>query len=72
MNELLADAGELKKRVVRALEDEIEAGNIRVIMWLADKLKILQEVEPARHESIDELLGRLTPEDLEEYQKLGE
>jgi hypothetical protein len=62
----------LKEKILEALEHEIETGNVRVMLWLADKLGVVNETTARSERSIADILDGLTPEDLEEYKRLGD
>jgi hypothetical protein len=63
--------GDLGRAVQKAIEAEVKAGNVRVILWLADRLKLI--TPPSERTSEQELrtiLGGLSPEELREFESL--
>jgi Helix-turn-helix domain of resolvase len=61
----------LRKALHAAIEKEVGKGNVRVVLWLADRLKFVaapDERTPA-HE-LQALLGNLTTEELREFEEL--
>jgi hypothetical protein len=64
----LADLG---ATLHQAIEKEVRDGNVRVILWLADRLKLVtppSERTPDRE--LREILGGLTSEELQEFEGL--
>jgi transcriptional regulator with XRE-family HTH domain len=54
-----------------AIEKEVRAGNVRVILWLADRLKLVtppSERTPERE--LRQILGGLTSDELSEFEQL--
>jgi transcriptional regulator with XRE-family HTH domain len=67
-DERLAD---LRPTLQGAIEKEVGAGNVRVILWLADRLKLVtppSERTPAQE--LRQILGGLTSEELSEFEEL--
>jgi hypothetical protein len=67
-NQRLAD---LRLTLHEAIEKEVCAGNVRVILWLADRLKLVtppSERTPERE--LRQILGGLTQEELSEFEGL--
>jgi len=63
----------LRERVYQKIEAEVANGTVRVLIWLADRLNMLtppSERTPARE--LRELLDGLSPEELDEFQSLGD
>ena len=63
----------LRETVHRKIEDQVAAGTVRVLLWLADRLNLL--TPPSERTPSDELralLNDLSPEELQEFQSLGE
>ena len=59
------------RRSREAIEKEVSAGNVRVILWLADRLKLVtppSERTPERE--LRQILGGLTSEELSEFEEL--
>jgi hypothetical protein len=69
-----AEAGQLvdlRSKVHCAIEDEVRASNVRVMLWLADRLNLV--TPPSEHTPEAELraiLKALTPEELREFEAL--
>jgi transcriptional regulator with XRE-family HTH domain len=66
-----AQFADLRRAVRRAIEAEVRAGNVRVILWLADRLKLVvapEERPPERQ--LDRLLRDLSPAELNEFHAL--
>ena len=62
---------DLRLAVRRAIEAEVRGGNVRVILWLADRLKLVvapDERPPERQ--LDRLLKDLSPAELDEFHAL--
>jgi hypothetical protein len=63
----------LRESVYRKIEAEVANGTVRVLIWLADRLNMLTpptERTPARE--LRELLDGLSPEELDEFESLGD
>lgn len=64
---------ELRAALHEAIEKEVRAGNVRVILWLADRLKLVTPVDERTPEAeLQALLGGLGPEELSEFESLRE
>ena len=62
---------ELRRAVREAIEAEVKSGNVRVILWLADWLKLItppSERTPERE--LREILGGLSQDELHEFEGL--
>ena len=62
---------DLSQTLHQAIEKEVSAGNVRVILWLADRLKLVtppSERTPERE--LRQILGGLTSEELSEFEEL--
>ena len=62
---------DLRLTLHEAIEKEVRAGNVRVILWLADRLKLVtppSERTPERE--LRRILGGLTSEELSEFEEL--
>ena len=60
---------ELRRAVREAIEAEVKSGNVRVILWLADRLKLItppSERTPERE--LREILGGLSQDELHEFE----
>ncbi len=61
----------LRRRLHDAIDAEVQSGNVRVILWLADRLKLVNPPEKAEQQSpLDDLLQGMTDEDLKEFESL--
>jgi hypothetical protein len=62
---------DLRQPLHESIEKEVRAGSVRVILWLADRLKLvtpLSERTPERE--LRQILGSLTSEELSEFEEL--
>jgi hypothetical protein len=62
---------ELRTPLQRAIADEVGVGNLRVILWLAERLKLV--TPPSEHtpeQELRALLDSLTEEELREFESL--
>ena len=63
--------GSLRERLHDAIDAEVQNGNVRVILWLADRLKLISPPEEANQKSpLDDLLQGMTDDDLKEFESL--
>ena len=63
--------GELGRAVQRKIEDEVKAGNVRVILWLADRLKLITPPsERTPEQELRAILKGLSPAELREFESL--
>jgi hypothetical protein len=61
----------LRHAVHRAIELAVAGGNVRVVLWLADRLKLVTPPsERTPGEELRELLSGLSPEELREFESL--
>jgi hypothetical protein len=61
----------LRRRLHDAIDAEVQNGNVRVILWLADRLKLVTPPAPAEQRSpLEDLLQGMTDEDLKEFESL--
>jgi hypothetical protein len=62
---------ELRQRLHDAIDAEVQNGNVRVILWLADRLKLVRPPEETERRSpLDDLLQGMTDDDLKEFESL--
>jgi transposase-like protein len=62
---------DLRLAVRAGIEAELKAGNVRVILWLADRLKLITPLsERTPEQELRELLGGLSPDELQEFEGL--
>lgn len=62
---------ELCLAVRAAIETEVGKGNVRVVLWLADRLKLITPPsERTPEQELRELLGGLSPDELQEFEGL--
>jgi AcrR family transcriptional regulator len=62
---------DLRHTLHKAIEKEVADGNVRVILWLADRLKLV--TPPDEHtpeQELRQLVRSLTPEELREFEGL--
>lgn len=65
--------GSLRERLHHAIDDEVQSGNVRVILWLADRLKLVNPPEKKPQSSaLDDLLRGMSEQDLKEFENLKE
>jgi hypothetical protein len=63
----------LRQAVHRAIDLAVAGNNVRVVLWLADRLKLVTPPsERTPGEELRELLNGLTPEELREFESLRE
>jgi hypothetical protein len=63
----------LREAVHRAIEKEVAKSNVRVVLWLADRFKLVTPPgERTPSEELRELLNGLSPEELREFESLRE
>ncbi len=61
----------LSQSVHQAIETEVRSGNVRVVLWLADRLKLMSPKERAEHSAdLSDLLRNLSKEELREFASL--
>ena len=61
----------LRRTVYDAIENEVRAGNVRVILWLADRLKLINPPdERTPEQELQAMLGGLSQDELEEFESL--
>ena len=63
--------GELRLAVHAAIETEVKNGNVRVLLWLADRLKLITPPsERTPEQELRAILGGLGPDELREFESL--
>jgi hypothetical protein len=63
----------LRQAVHRAIEEEVSKGTVRVVLWLADRLKLVTPLsERTPGQELSELLNGLSQEELREFESLRE
>lgn len=61
----------LRLRLHNAIDAEVQNGNVRVILWLADRLKLVSPPDQAKPASqLDDLLRGMTDADIKEFESL--
>lgn len=61
----------LRSTLHAAIEHEVKDGNVRVILWLADRLKLVSPPnERTPEQELQALLGNLSSEELREFESL--
>ncbi|MGH6898058.1 MAG: helix-turn-helix domain-containing protein [Geminicoccaceae bacterium] len=64
---------DLRDKVHRAIETQVRAGNVRVVLWLADRLKLVTlPSERTPDQELRALLQGLTTEELREFEALSD
>lgn len=62
---------DLRQMLRQAIENEVRAGNVRVILWLADRLQLVTPPgERTPEQELRALLGSLSPDELGEFARL--
>lgn len=65
--------GSLRQRLHDAIDAEVQGGNVRVILWLADRLKLVTpSAKEASASPLDDLLRTMTDQDVKEFESLKE
>jgi hypothetical protein len=62
---------ELRPQIQKVIAREVGSGNVRVILWLADRLKLV--TPPSQHtpeQELRQLVAALTSEELREFESL--
>jgi hypothetical protein len=63
--------GELGRAVQTAIEVEVKKGNVRVLLWLADRLKLITPPsEGTPDQELREILRGLSSDELREFESL--
>jgi len=63
--------GDLGRAVHRAIETEVKKGNVRVLLWLADRLKLITPPNEATpDQELRDILGGLSSDELSEFESL--
>jgi hypothetical protein len=63
--------GDLRRAVHDAIEAEVRNGNVRVLLWLADRLKLIAPPsERTPEQELREILGGLSQDELNEFEGL--
>lgn len=61
----------LRQRLHDAIDAEVQGGNVRVILWLADRMKLISPPEKVeQNAALDDLLRGMTESDLKEFESL--
>lgn len=62
---------DLRLAVHEAIEAELKKGNVRVVLWLADRLKLITPPsERTPEQELREILGGLSQDELNEFESL--
>lgn len=62
---------DLRRTLHQAIESEVQNGNVRVILWLADRLKLIRPPDQQAPQSqLDDLIGGMSAAELEEFESL--
>lgn len=61
----------LRQRLEDAIDAEVRNGNVRVILWLADRMKLVSPPEKNEEKSaLEDLLQGMTEADIKEFESL--
>ncbi|MGI9437691.1 MAG: hypothetical protein ACR2Q4_23150 [Geminicoccaceae bacterium] len=61
----------LRQRLHEAIDAEVQGGNVRVILWLADRLKLVNPPDKEKPASpLNDLLRAMTNADIKEFENL--
>lgn len=61
----------LRRVLQDAIDKEVQAGNVRVILWLADRLKLMTAPsERTPEQELRDLLGSLSQDEMREFEAL--
>lgn len=64
---------DLRERVLEKLERELAKDNARVLLWLADRLKLVTpDTGRSRDDAVADTIHAMTPEERAEYEALAE
>ncbi|MGH6913844.1 MAG: helix-turn-helix domain-containing protein [Geminicoccaceae bacterium] len=64
---------ELRHKVHEAIEAAIKAKNVRLIMWLAERLNLVRPPDARTpQDELRAMLSELSPDELREFESLGE
>jgi transposase len=62
---------DLRQTLQKAIEEQVRDRNLRVVLWLADRLKLVTPPsERTPEQELRQLLGSLTSEELREFEEL--
>jgi hypothetical protein len=65
--------GDLRSAVHAAIERQVQKGNVRVILWLADRLKLITlPSDRTPEQELHAILRGLSAEELREFESLGD
>lgn len=71
---LSARVDALRTTLIESIEREVSNGNVRVILWLADRLRVLdagKETEKKPAEELRAFFEQLDPEEMREFANLA-
>jgi hypothetical protein len=61
---------DMRTTVQQAIADEVGTGNLRVVLWLAERLKLATPSERTPQEELRAILDGLTEDELREFESL--
>lgn len=63
----------LRQTCQQAIENEVQNGNVRVILWLADRLKLIRPSDQRTPQNeLDDLIGTMSADELEAFEALAD
>jgi hypothetical protein len=63
--------GELRRAVHKSIEHEVKNNNVRVVLWLADRLKLITPPsERTPEQELRQILDSLSADELSEFERL--
>ena len=61
----------LRTKLHDAIESEVQGGNVRVILWLADRMKLIEPPATATpQDGLDQLIDDMSAEELAQFEQL--
>ena len=61
----------LRRQLHKAIESEVRQGNVRVILWLADRMKIIQpDKANTPEDELSSVIEEMSPDELIEFEGL--
>jgi len=68
---ILGSRSSLRQRLYDAIDTEVQNGNMRVILWLADRMKLIgPSEETEQNAALDDLPRGMADADLREFESL--
>lgn len=61
----------LRIKLHKAIENEVQGGNVRVILWLADRMKLIQPPgSPMPQDELNQLIDDMSADELAQFEQL--